>query len=52
LEESLIGLREGRSVNVAYETTFLIDWPKHLGGGSVNLSLEGAMVLAPALGAH
>jgi hypothetical protein len=52
LEDSLVGLREGRPVHVAYETTFLINWPRHLGGGSINLSLEGAMVLIPALGTH
>jgi len=50
LEDSLLGLRDGRSVNVAYDTTFLINWPGHLGGGRVNLSLEGAMVLIPELG--
>jgi hypothetical protein len=50
LEDTLIGLREGRLVHVAYDTTFLINWPQHLGGGSVNLSLEGAMVLIPELG--
>jgi hypothetical protein len=52
LEDSLAGLRDGRSVTVAYETTFLINWPEHLGGGSVNLDLEGAMVLIPTLGTH
>jgi hypothetical protein len=52
LEDNLIGLREGRAVNVAYETTFLINWPRHLGGGQTTLSLAGAMVLLPALGTH
>jgi hypothetical protein len=52
LEDSLIGLREGRPVTVAYETTFLISWPKHLGGGSVQIPLEGAMVLIPLLGSR
>jgi hypothetical protein len=50
LEDTLLGLREGRAVHVGYDTTFLINWPRHLGGGSVNLSLEGAMVLIPELG--
>jgi hypothetical protein len=52
LGDSLLGLRDGRSVNVAYETTFLINWPQHLGGGSVTIPFEGAMVLIPALGSH
>jgi hypothetical protein len=52
LEDSLVGLREGRPVHIAYETTFLINWPQHLGGGSINLALEGAMVLIPTLGTH
>jgi hypothetical protein len=39
-------------VNVAYETTFLVNWPQHLGGGSVQIPLEGAMVLIPLLNAH
>jgi hypothetical protein len=52
LEDSLIGLREGRAVHVAYETTFLVHWPRHLGGGSVHIPLEGAMVLTPLLGSH
>jgi hypothetical protein len=29
----------------------LINWPQHLGGGSVNLTLTGAMVLIPSLAA-
>jgi hypothetical protein len=37
---------------VAYETTFLVNWPRHLGGGSVNIGLEGAMVLVPVLGSR
>jgi hypothetical protein len=49
LEDTLTGLRDGRPVNVAYETTFLINWPHHLGGGSINLTMEGAMVLVPTL---
>jgi len=52
LEDTLIGLKEGRPVHVAYDTTFLINWPEHLGGGSVNLSLYGAMVLIPELGSR
>jgi len=52
LEDTLLGLQEGRPVHVAYDTTFLINWPRHLGGGSVNLSLEGARVLIPELGTH
>lgn len=43
-------MRDGQTINVAYDTTFLINWPQHLGGGSINLSFEGAMVLVPELG--
>ncbi len=32
-----------------YDTTFLVNWPKHLGGGSVHLELEGSMLLVPLL---
>ncbi len=46
----MLSLREGRSVSVAYETTFLINWPQSLGSGSVSLGLEGAMVLIPIMG--
>jgi len=52
LEDTLLGLKNGRPVHVAYDTTFLINWPRHLGGGQVNLSLEGAMVLIPELGTN
>jgi hypothetical protein len=52
LEDTLLGLKEGRPVHVAYDTTFLINWPRHLGGGSINLQNEGAMVLIPELGSR
>ena len=44
-------LREGRVATVAYETTFLIHWPEHLGGGADRLALTGAMTVVPLLGA-
>jgi hypothetical protein len=34
---------------MSYATQFLINWPRHLGGGSVYLDLKGSMVLAPLL---
>ena len=33
-----------------YETTFLINWPEALGGGSATVSLEGSMTLIPLMG--
>jgi hypothetical protein len=50
LEDSLVVLRQGRPVHVRFETTFLINWPEHLGGGSIDIDVSGAMVLAPLLG--
>jgi hypothetical protein len=50
LEDTLEVLKNGRSVQVLYTTTFLINWPDHLGGGSGNLDLEGSMRLVPVLG--
>jgi hypothetical protein len=49
LGDNLGALREGGSVDMYYDTTFLVNWPKHLGGGSVYLELEGSMLLAPLL---
>lgn len=45
-----MNLRDGRPVHVQYDTTFLINWPDHLGGGSVSLDLRGVMLLVPLLG--
>lgn len=28
---------------------FLVNWPKHLGGGSLIVDFEGSMVLTPLL---
>jgi hypothetical protein len=36
---------------VAYDTTFLINWPEHLGGGTAHLDLTGAMTVVPLMGA-
>jgi hypothetical protein len=33
-----------------FDTTFLINWPEQLGGGSIDIDVSGAMVLAPLLG--
>jgi hypothetical protein len=49
LEDTLAVLKDGRPANVAYETTFLIGWPDHLGGGTLSIEFEGAMVLVPHL---
>ena len=47
--ETLQGLAAGRPVQVGYNTTFLIMWPEHLGGGEVTLEMEGTMMLTPLL---
>jgi len=49
LGDTLEGLKEGRPVQVGYETRFLIRWPEHLGGGSVTIDLEGTLLLNPLL---
>jgi hypothetical protein len=52
LEESLAVLRDGRTTRVAYETTFLVQWPEHLGGGDITIDFSGAMALVPLMGTH
>jgi hypothetical protein len=47
LGENLDVLRLGRPAHVAYDTVFFISWPEHLGGGSVELRLQGTMLLVP-----
>lgn len=42
-------LKDGRSAHVLFDTTFFINWPEHLGGGTVNLHLNGTMLLVPLL---
>ena len=37
-------------MHMRFDTTFLINWPEHLGGGSIGVDVSGAMVLAPLLG--
>jgi hypothetical protein len=32
-----------------YGTRFFVNWPEHLGGGSINIDLAGTMVLIPLL---
>jgi hypothetical protein len=49
LGDTLQALRENRPVQVGYDTTFLIMWPEHLGGGEVQLPMEGTMQLMPLL---
>jgi hypothetical protein len=49
LGEDLEGLKYGRSIQIQYETRFLINWPEHLGGGNVYVDLDGTMVLVPLL---
>jgi hypothetical protein len=49
LGDTLDALQQGRSVPVAYETRFLLQWPEHLGGGTVTIDLEGTMMLEPLL---
>jgi len=36
-------------VQVAYDTKFFIQWPEHLGGGSITIDLEGTMIMSPLL---
>jgi hypothetical protein len=45
----LKALTEGSPVQVQYETTFFVNWPEHLGGGSVEVDLYGTMILDPLL---
>lgn len=49
MEDNFEALKAGKSVHVQFDTTFLINWPSHLGGGAVSLDLEGTMVLVPSL---
>jgi len=35
---------------VVYDTSFLIQWPEHLGGGVVNVDVTGSMILVPIAG--
>ena len=49
MEDTFEALREGKSLHVCYDTTFLINWPEHLGGGSVSIDFEGSMLLVPSL---
>jgi hypothetical protein len=50
LEDKLTVLREGRSTMSIYRTTFMLRWPRHLGGGVANISFEGSMALIPTMG--
>jgi len=50
LENTLLALRDGLPCTTAYETAFLIQWPDHLGGGTVEVVLEGSMGLVPVMG--
>jgi hypothetical protein len=50
LEDSLAVLKDGRPTRVAYETTFLVQWPEHLGGGDILIDFVGAMALVPLMG--
>jgi hypothetical protein len=49
LGDSLLALKEGKPVQVGYDTRFLIMWPDHLGGGEITLELAGTMMLNPLL---
>jgi hypothetical protein len=49
LGDTLSALRDGLPVQVGYNTTFLILWPEHLGGGQVSLEMEGTMLLTPLM---
>lgn len=37
---------------MAYDTTFLLQWPEHLGGGVVTIDFTGAMRIVPLMGAR
>ncbi|GAA0940849.1 hypothetical protein [Virgisporangium aurantiacum] len=50
MEDSLVVLKDGRPTRVAYETTFLVQFPEHLGGGDITIDFVGAMVLVPLMG--
>jgi hypothetical protein len=42
-------LADGRSAAVVFDTTFLVKWPEHFGGGCVNIDVVGSMFLVPML---
>jgi hypothetical protein len=44
-----MALKDGRAVQVQYDTAFLVNWPEHLGGGSVTIDFYGTMILQPFL---
>jgi len=47
LEEAITVLADNRPVQVAYSTTFFINWPEHLGGSNVLVPFDGTMTLVP-----
>jgi len=47
LEDALTVLADNRPVQVAYSTTFFINWPEHLGGNNVQIPFDGTMTLVP-----
>jgi hypothetical protein len=49
LGDNLSALREGGIVQMQWGSQFMVNWPQHLGGGSVYIDLEGSMVLTPLL---
>jgi hypothetical protein len=49
LEDTLKALADNRQVQVAYSTTFLINWPEHLGGSDVIVPFDGTMTLSPLM---
>jgi hypothetical protein len=49
LGDDLSALREGGTVQMTFASQFLVNWPKHLGGGNVYVDFEGSMVLTPLL---
>lgn len=34
---------------MSFASQFLVNWPRHLGGGSIYVDFEGSMVLTPLI---
>lgn len=44
-----MSLKEGRSAFVDWTTHFVLQWPELLGGGTVEVDVEGSMEFVPIL---
>jgi hypothetical protein len=49
LENNLSNLRAGRPAWVDWTTHFVLQWPELLGGGVVEVDIDGSMEFVPIL---